>query len=56
MIFTDQKVIYVCDRKACNGTCPNPDCYHTLDIKHAVNFETKIVGNTMYFVEMEEGE
>lgn len=25
MIFTDQKVIYVCDRKACNGACPNPD-------------------------------
>ena len=21
----DQKVIYVCDRKACNGTCPIPD-------------------------------
>ena len=35
------EVAYLCDRKACDGciTMPNPDCSHTLDIRHAVNFE-----------------
>lgn len=31
------EVAYLCDRKACN--VHNPDCSHTLDIRHAVNFE-----------------
>lgn len=35
------EVAYLCDRKACDGcsTMPNPDCSHTLDIRHAVNIE-----------------
>lgn len=34
-------VAYICDEKACES-CPTGDaryCYHTLDIKHAANFE-----------------
>ena len=40
-IFRRYKVAYLCDRKACNGCSimPNPDCSHTLDIRHAVNFK-----------------
>lgn len=53
----DFKVLYLCDKKACNGSCPNNDCHHTYDIKHAVNFETQVdplfavVGDRTYFVE-----
>lgn len=32
-------VFYICDRKACDP-CNNPDCKHTLDIKHAKNFKS----------------
>ena len=34
-------VAYICDEKKCES-CPTGDaryCYHTLDIKHAANFE-----------------
>ena len=39
--MSDIKIAYVCDRKACNGcsTKPSPECSHTLDINHAVNFK-----------------
>mgnify|MGYP004457703805 FL=1 len=39
--MSDVKVAYVCDRKACNGcsVTQNPECSHTLDINHAVNFK-----------------
>lgn len=47
------KVLYLCDKKACNGSCPNDDCHHTYDVKHAVNFETQIVADRTYFVERE---
>lgn len=30
-------VAYLCDRQACE-TCSYPDCKHTTDIDHAVNF------------------
>lgn len=35
---SDRKVTYLCDRLAC-GKCSNVYCKHTLDIKHAINFE-----------------
>jgi hypothetical protein len=31
------QVAYICDRKECN-VCSYPECKHTTDIKHAVNF------------------
>lgn len=39
--MSDVKVAYVCDRKACAGCSimPNPECSHTIDIRHAVNFK-----------------
>ena len=39
----EPQVAYLCDQKYCES-CENPDCKHTLDITHAVNFE-KIEGN-----------
>ncbi len=32
-------IMFLCDRKACGGTCPNKDCSHTSDISHAKNFD-----------------
>lgn len=32
-----KKVLYICDRRACNKC--NPECMHTNDISHAKNFE-----------------
>ena len=41
------RIAYLCDRKACGGSCPSllsertdghDYCQHTTDIKHAVNF------------------
>ena len=37
-------IAYLCDRHACNGRCPSlldetNTCRHTLDIRHAVNFQ-----------------
>ena len=34
----EPQVAYLCDQKYCE-LCENPDCKHTLDITHAVNFE-----------------
>ncbi|MEG2332811.1 MAG: hypothetical protein RSB62_11005 [Bacteroides sp.] len=31
------KVLYICDRRACNQC--NPECMHTNDISHAKDFE-----------------
>lgn len=31
-------VIYICDHKACDK-CSYPQCKHTQDVTHAVNFE-----------------
>lgn len=33
-------LFFLCDRKACGGTCPNKHCTHTSDICHAVNFDS----------------
>lgn len=33
-------VLYLCDRRACDGGCLNEDCSHTSDIRHAKNFES----------------
>lgn len=37
----DYSVTYICDGKACEHCIQgeNRYCYHTTDIKHAVNFE-----------------
>lgn len=32
------KVAYLCDRRACGKHCSYPECRHTFDISHAVNF------------------
>lgn len=32
------KIFYICDRKKCENC--NPDCKHTSDILHAVNFKS----------------
>lgn len=45
--------VYECDRRACNRC--NPDCHHTGDIRHAVNFHITFTdkdGN-IYFTEGE---
>ena len=34
---SEEKVAYLCDRKAC-FTCHPETCQHTTDIRHAVNF------------------
>ena len=31
-------VAYVCDRQACGDRCTYPECRHTTDVNHAVNF------------------
>lgn len=46
------RVAYLCDRQACT-VCDNPDCTHTENIEHAVNFES--VGGHR-FVEREDVE
>lgn len=33
------QVLYLCDRLAC-PECDNPECSHTEDVKHAINFES----------------
>ena len=37
------RVFYLCDRRACDSC--NPDCAHTSDVRHAVNFEVSSVKN-----------
>jgi hypothetical protein len=32
------KIVYICDRKACNP-CSGEHCHYTTDIRHAVNFK-----------------
>ena len=39
------------NRKACDP-CDNPDCHHTYDIRHALNFE-RVSGSTYLWVEKE---
>lgn len=48
-------VMFLCDRKACDGTCPSPDtCSHTSDITHAKNFDwVRINEDLVDFFEME---
>lgn len=45
------KILYVCDRLKCKNCC-YPDCKHTSDITHAVNFEAyKDSKNNKYYFE-----
>ena len=49
----DQVIAYICDEKSCEycqADKDNRQCYHTLDIRHAANFEE--VGPGM-FIEKE---
>ena len=40
-MFKKKKIAYICDKKACGATCPNPDlCNHTLDIHHSLNYRS----------------
>ena len=34
-----EEFLYLCDRNACK-IC-NPECYHTFDLNHALNFDRK---------------
>lgn len=36
---TKSKVLYECDRLACSKC--NPNCYHTINVSHAMHFEYK---------------
>lgn len=43
----EEEILYLCDRHACSDIygddpCPNPDCWYTKDICHAVNFKPMI--------------
>ena len=40
------KIAYLCDKKFCEE-CNNPDCLHTFDIAHAINFECVEPGKYM---------
>ena len=52
--------LYLCDRTACNGSCPNIDCNHTSDPEHALHenhiFKKKIdeSGNEIYWEILED--
>lgn len=46
---TKTDVLYLCDRRACDN-CSWPECQHTLDIAHAVNFTLSPYG---FFIEKE---
>lgn len=35
-----RNVLYLCDGLACGKVCPNPECKHTTDIRHAKNFKS----------------
>ena len=50
------RMLYLCDRKACGDVCPNPECAHTDDIRHARSFQrtpktVKDGQEVIYFVE-----
>ena len=50
-------IFYVCDGFACGpGGCPNPECHHTNDIRHAKNFLLYIVTMTVDDTPMAGGE
>lgn len=38
-------VFYVCDRRACNRCAP--ECRHTMDVRHAKNFEVSYCGGVI---------
>lgn len=40
-------VAFKCDRHACDYECPNDECQHTLDIRHAVSFKEVAPGRYM---------
>lgn len=46
-------ILYRCDGKACGEVCPNPECKHTKDINHAVNFKRYDDSQGTYFVELD---
>lgn len=46
-------VLYLCDRKYCFGGCENPECKHTHDINHAVNFKKCEGDSAPYYEELE---
>lgn len=48
--MNDVVITYICDRKACTH-CTAPECTHTVDIRHAVNFEANSLGIRDYFAE-----
>ncbi len=48
--MNDIVITYLCDRKACTN-CMAPECMHTMDIRHAVNFEARSIGTRDYFTE-----
>lgn len=50
-ILESNDILYLCDRRACHGGC-SPECKHTQDITHAVNFEIAPFGKGA-FIEKE---
>ena len=44
--MTDQRIAFICDRKKCKNCYP--DCLHTTDINHAVNFEKMLAPDTWF--------
>lgn len=43
--ITYEQVVYICDRKACKKC--HPECMHTSNIDHAVNFKKVSDGKWM---------
>ena len=41
------RIFFLCDRKACDGACPHKYCTHTSDIRHAVNFDSFTVKESL---------
>lgn len=44
-----KRILYICDRKKCE-VC-HSECTHTLDPKHAANFEQQNIGNALLITE-----
>ena len=38
------EILFLCDGKRCEA-CDNPECKHTSDINHAVNFKKNAIGD-----------